>query len=325
MMKMDADVVVTTLGDLDNFYIKRSYVRRDIEYVYMFHHMTSMDMTSTIGEYDNYDTLLCTGPHQIAEMRIIEDMRGIRHKNLVECGYDLLDRDLEDYAMRQQDIEAGKDRPSIVLAPSWQDDNLLDCCIDELIESLVGRGYRIVVRPHPEYTKRYRPRWEALQARWESVGPEELYFEQDFSSNDTILTADVIVTDWSSVFCEFCFTTLRPAVFIDTPPKVRNPHWRDFGIDSTDINLRNRLGKSLALDELALFPDVIDDMLAHREQWRERILSIREGFVFNLGSGGAAAGRYLLNAVLSKQQERLGDSSPSQANHDQEEDHHAAA
>ena len=325
MMKMDADVVVTTLGDLDNFYIKRSYVRRDIEYVYMFHHMTSMDMTSTIGEYDNYDTLLCTGPHQIAEMRIIEDMRGIRHKNLVECGYDLLDRDLEDYAMRQQDIEAGKDRPSIVLAPSWQDDNLLDCCIDELIGSLVGRGYRIVVRPHPEYTKRYRPRWEALQARWESVGPEELYFEQDFSSNDTILTADVIVTDWSSVFCEFCFTTLRPAVFIDTPPKVRNPHWRDFGIDSTDINLRNRLGKSLALDELALFPDVIADMLAHREQWRERILSIREGFVFNLGSGGAAAGRYLLNAVLSKQQERSGDSSPSQANHDQEEDHHAAA
>ena len=196
---MDADVVVTTLGDLDNFYIKRSYVRRDIEYVYMFHHMTSMDMTSTIGEYDNYDTLLCTGPHQIAEMRIIEDMRGIRHKNLVECGYDLLDRDLEDYAMRQQDIEAGKDRPSIVLAPSWQDDNLLDCCIDELIGSLVGRGYRIVVRPHPEYTKRYRPRWEALQARWESVGSEELYFEQDFSSNDTILTADVIVTDWSSV------------------------------------------------------------------------------------------------------------------------------
>ena len=85
MMKMDADVVVTTLGDLDNFYIKRSYVRRDIEYVYMFHHMTSMDMTSTIGEYDNYDTLLCTGPHQIAEMRIIEDMRGIRQIGRASC------------------------------------------------------------------------------------------------------------------------------------------------------------------------------------------------------------------------------------------------
>ena len=59
-------MVVTTLGDLDNFYIKRSYVRKDIEYVYMFHHMTSMDMTSTEGEYDNYDTLLCTGPHPVS-------------------------------------------------------------------------------------------------------------------------------------------------------------------------------------------------------------------------------------------------------------------
>lgn len=309
MMKMDADVVVTTLGDLDNFYIKRSYVRKDIEYVYMFHHMTSMDMTSTVGEYDNYDTLLCTGPHQIAEMKIIEDLRGIRHKNLVPCGYDLLDRDLADYAARRDAIEAAKTRPNIVLAPSWQDDNLLDCCIDDLIQPLLGRGWRIVVRPHPEYTKRYRPRWEALQARYADTSSEELVFEQDFSSNDTILTADVIVTDWSSVFCEFCFTTLRPAVFIDTPPKVRNPNWRDFGLDSTDINLRNRLGTSLALNELDQFADAIADMLAHKEAWHDRIRDIRDGFVFNLGHGGEAAGEYLLKAVLEKQQAKEGERS----------------
>ena len=124
-----------------------------------------------------------------------------------------------------------------------------------------------------------------------------------------VLTADVIVTDWSSVFCEFCFTTLRPAVFIDTPPKVRNPNWRDFGLDSTDINLRNRLGKSLALNELDQFADAIADMLAHKEAWHDRIRDIRDGFVFNLGHGGEAAGEYLLKAVLEKQQAKEGERS----------------
>ncbi len=261
MMKMDADVVVTTLGDLDNFYIKRSYVRSDIEYVYMFHHMTSMDMTSTVGEYDHYDTLLCTGPHQISEMRRIEGLRGLPAKRLVECGYDLLDREL-------------------------------------------GKGYRIVVRPHPEFIKRYRARLDALLARYAHVPADELSFECDFSTHSSILAADVLVTDWSSVFCEFCFTTLRPAVFIDTTPKVRNPNWRDYGIDSTDISLRNRVGRSLKMDELDRFAATVADMLAQREQWRERIHGIREGFVFNLGSGGAAAGEYLLATMLEKQRLR---------------------
>lgn len=134
MMKMDADVVVTTLGDLDNFYIKRSYVRRDIEYVYMFHHMTSMDMTSTEGEYDNYDTLLCTGPHQITEMRQIENVKGVAPKNLVECGYNLLDEEIADYEARPE-LHVANERPIILIAPSWQEDNIMDSCIDPMLAS----------------------------------------------------------------------------------------------------------------------------------------------------------------------------------------------
>ncbi len=314
MMKMDADVVVTTLGDLDNFYIKRSYVRKDIEYVYMFHHMTSMDMTSTVGEYDHYDTLLCTGPHQVEEMRVIEAHRGLDPKNLVECGYDLIDRDISEWEVRKADIEAAKDRPQILLAPSWQEDNLMDSCADELVSSLLGKGYRIIVRPHPEYLKRYKPRWEAFQARFAGINEEELVFEQDFSSSDSILAADVLVTDWSSVFCEFCFTTLRPAVFINTDPKVRNPNWREFGIDSTDISLRDRVGQSLDKDELDRFSGVIETMLSERERWRDEIEDIRSGFVFNLGQGGQTAGAYLLKAVLEKQQAREAAASASKAN-----------
>ena len=304
MMKMDADVVVATLGDLDNYYIKRSYVRDDIEYVYMFHHMTSMNMTSTVGEYDHYDTLLCTGPHQVSEMRRIEELRGLAPKRLVECGYDLLDRELADYARNAEQINAGKDRPLILLAPSWQEDNLLDSCIDQLLDGLLGRGYRIVVRPHPEYIKRYRARLDALLARYADADPDELSFECDFSTHSSILAADVLVTDWSSVFCEFCFTTLRPAVFIDTKPKVRNPNWRDYGLDSTDISLRNRVGRSLDPHALDGFADVVAGMLASKGEWSDRIRGIRESFVFNPGSGGQAAGEYLLSAVLEKQRQR---------------------
>ena len=97
MMKMDADVVVSTQEDLDNYYIKKSYLRDDIEYAFMFHHMTSTHLTALEKSYDNFDTILCVGPHQVAELRRAEELRDLKPKRLIECGYNLLDRQIASY------------------------------------------------------------------------------------------------------------------------------------------------------------------------------------------------------------------------------------
>ena len=44
MMRMDADIVAMTTPDLDNYYIKRSLVRKDVEYIYVPHDMMSVHM-----------------------------------------------------------------------------------------------------------------------------------------------------------------------------------------------------------------------------------------------------------------------------------------
>ena len=303
MMKMDADVVVMTLEDLDNFYIKRSYVKKDAFYAFMFHHMTSTILTARREAYDNYDALLCVGPQQRDEVRAAEKLRNLPAKELPEIGYDLLDRQIAAYQAR--DHEA-KSRPSILIAPSWQEDNILDLCADDVIRPLIGRGWRVVVRPHPEYTKRFRARWEALQARYADVPAEDLYFEQDFSSSESILEADVLMTDWSSVFCEFSLVTLKPSVFIDTPMKVSNPDWQELGIEPTDISLRNEVGRSVSPDDLSKLPDIIAEMIANPDAWHDRIEEVRSKMIFNLGHGGEAAGRYLLDMILEKQNARAG-------------------
>ncbi len=301
MMKMDADMVVTTLGDLDNFYIKRSYVREDIEYVYMFHHMTSLPLTSTKGEYEHYDTLLCVGPHQEIEDKRMEEFYGTAKKRHVPVGYDLLDRNIADYDALVAKGEAHNDKPVVLIAPSWQEDNILDSCIDDMLKGLLGRGWRIIVRPHPEYTKRFRPRWEALQGRYTEVPEDELYFEKDFSSNKTIFTSDILITDWSSVFCEFAFSTLKPCVFIDTPMKVNNPDWDKLGVEPTDISLRNRVGESFDPAEAERIGDTVKRMIEGQAEWADRIANVRGELIFNLGHGGEAAGEYLLESLLEKQ------------------------
>ncbi|QOS67177.1 membrane protein insertase YidC [Eggerthella guodeyinii] len=303
MMKMDADVVVTTQEDLDNYYNKRSYVRKDVEYVFMFHHMTSTHMTATRESYDNYDAIMCVGPHQVRELRRAEELRDLPKKELVECGYGLMDEIVADYERGAATREANE-RPVVMIAPSWQEDCILDSCIDEMLESLLGHGYRIVVRPHPEYTKRYGARWEALVARYGHVSEDELCFEEDFSRNDSVLSSDILITDWSSIPCEFCFATKKPAVFVDTTMKVANPDYLELGIEPTDISLRNQIGRSVPVEEVPAIGKVVERMLATQDEWKDAIERVLDGFVFNLGHGGEVAGEYLLGRMLAKQEEK---------------------
>lgn len=307
MMKMDADIVVTTLGDLDNYYIKRSYIRKDIEYIYMFHHMTSLPLVSTKGEYEHYDTLMCVGPHQVAEDERMEELYGTEKKRHVETGYDLLDRDIADYQKLVAEGKAQNEKPVVLIAPSWQEDNILDSCIDDMLKGLLGRGWRVIVRPHPEYTKRYRPRWEALQARYADVDEAELYFEKDFSSNTTIFTSDILVTDWSSVFCEFAFSTLKPCVFVDTPMKVSNPDWQKVGIEPVDISLRNQVGASFDPANATEIGETIEKMLASQSDWADKIEKTRDELIFNVGHGAEVAGEYLLTRMLEIQEAKTAE------------------
>lgn len=300
MMKMDADVVAMTLEDFDNYYIKRSYVRDDIEYVFFFHHMTSTHLAARKEAYDKFDTLLCTGPHQVKEVRRAEKIYNLPAKNLVECGYPLLDEEIEAFS----ELTSGNDKPTILIAPSWQEDCILDSCIDDMLKSMLGRGWKIIVRPHPEYTKRYGARWKALQANYENVSEDELYFEKDFSSNKTIFSSDILITDWSSVSAEFAFSTCKPVVFMDTKMKVSNPNWKDLGIEPVDITLRNEIGKSLDPAKANEIGDVLAEMIEHQSSWHDKIKEIRNKTIFNIGESANVAGEYLLQEILTKQAEK---------------------
>ena len=304
MMKMDADVVVTSLGDLDNFYIKRSYIRKDIEYVYMPHHMTSMTLTSTRGEYTNYDAVLCVGQHQIDDARAVEEYYDTKRKKLPAIGYDLLDREIADYEAMDKTIH---DRPEVLIAPTWNLDNILDSCIDDMLVQLLGHGYHVTVRPHPEYKKRYQARLDALVERYRDVPAEDLTFELDFSGQSSILEADILVTDWSTIAEEFSFTTLKPCIFINTTMKVRNPEWQRLtSWLPMDISIRDEIGRSLEPDDLSDMREVVEDMVQNPDRWREEIRQVRERSIFNLGHGGEKAGEFLLGEILAQQDKKKG-------------------
>ncbi len=298
MMKMDADIVVMTTPDLGRFHIKRSYVRKDVEYIYVDHAPNSLHMTYRKGAFDHFDTLFANGPAQAAEARAIEKLYSLKPKNIVETGYPLLDTLL---ANPPPPAAGGPAR--IMVAPSYQDGNIFDSCLDALVDAIAAPGRTVVLRPHPQYVRRHPAKMHAIEARY--AGRPGIEIESDFGKPSTMDRASVLVTDWSGIAYEYAFQTKRPVLFVDTPMKVVNPEWERLGLVPTEISFRNRVGVSVAPSDIpAKVPAAVADMLEHPGTFADRIDALLREQFYNPGRAAESAGRYILQSLIARKQKK---------------------
>lgn len=301
MMKMDADIVVMTMPDLENFHIKRSYLRKDIEYIYIPHGMDSLNLTMRTGSMDHYDTVFCVGRHQKEEIEKTEKVYNLPTKRLVEWGYSLFDDMRTSYEKMDKVVN---ERKKILIAPSWQKDNIVDNCLDEILERLNGRAYDIIVRPHPQHVRHKAAYMELLKEKYAGTNIE---IQTDFSSNSTVFEADLMISDWSGIAYEYAYTTLKPVLFINTPMKIMNPEYEKIGVTPINIAIRGEIGAQLELDQLNQISDVVEKLLAEKDIYHEKISQFVDRYVYNQGRSAEVGATYIISRLQEIIERRKGE------------------
>lgn len=299
MMKMEADMVVMTMPDLENFHIKRSYIDKNIEYIYIPHGMDSLNLTMRTGSVDHYDTIFCVGKHQKEEILKTEQVYSLPAKNLVEWGYTLLDEMREDYAKTKKE---GNNQKQILIAPSWQQDNIVDSCLETILDELQKKEYKVTVRPHPQHVRHNKEKLELLKEKYKES--DNIEIQTDFSSNATVFEADLMITDWSGIAYEYAYTTRKPVLFINTPMKVMNPEYEKIDVIPLNILLREEIGCSLNLDELAKIDATVEDMLQKSEEYYDKIGAFTDEYVYNCGKSAEVGAKYIVSQLQKKIKER---------------------
>lgn len=303
MMKMDADVVVMTMPDLENYHIKRSYVRQDTEYIYVPHGMGSNNLTLRKAALDHFDTVFCTGKHQKEELEKTEAAYGLPKKHTVEFGYPLLDQMRKDYADKETQLpERVRREKKVLVAPSWQKDNIVDNCLFDILESLRGKGYQVIVRPHPQHVRHQPDKMERLKERFGK--DKEIQIQTDFSSNRTVFEADVVITDWSDIAYEYAFTTYRPVLFVNTPMKVMNPEYQKITVEPFNIWMREEIGKVLEPEHAVQAAGVVEELFASMEYYHEKIAALADAYVYHAGSSAKVGAEYIIGQIQKKAEER---------------------
>lgn len=290
-MKLEANKVIMTTPDLQKYYLKRSLVKEDIEYIYLDHGMTSLNLTLRTGALDYFDTIFANGPEQVKEIREIEELRNTKKKQIVEVGFPLMDDLIEEYNKNKNENE----KKTILIAPSHQKDNILESCIDNILGQLLDSEYRVIVRPHPQYIQRKPERIEELTDKYKDKFSDNFKFELDFSSNENVYLADLVITDWSGIGMEYSLATTKPTLYINTKMKVINKDYEKIDTKPLDIIIRNKIGKAIDKEETKEIKKIVDELITNQNKYKEENIKVREKYLFNLGESSKIAAEYIIN------------------------------
>ncbi len=303
-MKMDADIVVMTMPDLNTYHLKRSLVRKDIEYIYVFHGMFSGLSTLRAGALDHFDTLLVPAHGFVDEMKAWNRKKGLPDQKMVPCGYGVVDNMAAEYERMEKRENAVK---TVLIAPSWQPDNVMELSLHDLAEPLLAAGYDITVRPHPQYLRRFPAQMEEIVKSCEGYNSERFRFQMGFASNETVFASDVLVTDWSNIGYEFALATKKPVLFVNTPRKMVNPEWTEEDIEaySVDARIRDVIGVALAPEQVReRARETVDALVCGREDYAQVIEDVRQTRLCHFGQSGKYGADYIIGQMLRRQKEK---------------------
>jgi hypothetical protein len=291
---LEADVMLTQLLDLDNLDVKRSV--HPVHYIYMFHSLISTHMADRADSFDHYESILCAGPHQMAEIRKRESIHGLKPKQLFEHGYERLEQLMAERREPPEIITSPQDI-HVLLAPSWGDETILNVCGLELTGVLLEAGFRLTLRPH------FQTRWktpkvlDAIVAR-HGDHPAFTLVEQ-MGESDSLFDSHLMITDWSGAGMDYGMGLEKPVLYIDVPPKSRNETWRELELEPFESFVREKIGAVLSPADLADAPQTIHALLENPQKFRQQVQALRRDWVFNLGSS-AQAGAAAVAKVVSE-------------------------
>ena len=298
MMKMDADVVVMTMPDINNYHIKRSYIRKDIEYIYLPHGIDSQNLTMRKGSMNNYDSVFVTGKHQREECEKTNKIYNLKNRKIIDWGYSLLDDMISDYKKIKKNHKKTK---TIMIAPSWQKDNIIDLCLDKILKPLKGKNYQVIVRPHPQQVRHMKDAFEKMKEKYASTNIE---IQTDFSKTSSVFNADLLITDWSSIGYEYAFTTEKPVISIDTPMKIMNSEYKKIKVEPFNIWAREQIGEVVEVKDTKNIDKVIGKMLKDPKKYQKKISALKKESVYNLGNSAEIGAEYIINCIQTKVKER---------------------
>lgn len=295
MNMLEAGVCVMTTPGLDVLQIRRSPGVG--HYAHLVHSPTDAALYK-LYSFDWFDSVLCSGEHQIRSLRFLEQLRGTREKELFRTGCPYMDVLADELAALPFSVPSFKNgengasaAPRVLLAPTWGRNGLLHRFGLDLLLPMADAGFSLTIRPHPQ-SRTAEPELlrdiAAALAAYPNVA-----WDHGTSSLPAMVNSDVLVSDFSGIVFDYAFILERPVVTIAMDMDTRGMDAGDLPYPAWELDVLPELGASVAAENIRDLPEIIGN-LPPRVEFAARMRELRAKSLFNYRkSGEVAAGQIL--------------------------------
>ena len=286
---LKADICLMTIPQLDVLQLKRSkFVKH---YSHIFHAITS-SMCYRLFSLDYYDSVLCDAEFQNKMIRELEKKRNLPAKELIVTGCPYMD-----YLVSEKEKLNIPQHPyTILLAPSWGSESMLNKFGSKLIRELSKTGYNIIIRPHPQSWMVETDLLKKLQNEFKEY--TNISWNKDSDNLKVLSISDILISDFSSVMFDWAFLFNKPFIYSNSDMNKEIYDMSELDEEPKRYEVMRKIGKELTKENLGDIKNLIENLKDNEEIQSEIEKAKAETWMFQ----GSAA-KNVADFLIKKQKE----------------------
>jgi CDP-glycerol glycerophosphotransferase (TagB/SpsB family) len=280
---------ITTTPQLNVMQLKKSkYVQ---EYVHIVHSPIDC-LFYRYFAFDFFDTIMCSGKHQIESIRELEDIRKTKKKELLQTGLTYLDI-LKSSKDKLELNNTKKYKKVILVAPTWKKDNLLEKYGVKFLTKLISLNYEVILRPHPQM---YISKLKIIESFEQEIQKySEIKIDKSLSAEESMTRADLLISDLSGVIFDFNFVFEKPVIAINSKIPKFGQEAEFVSREPWEIINLEKVAKVLKDEDIENIDKHINEAL--EKNLKNDVKNFREASLFNYGYAGRVAAEQILKKI----------------------------
>ena len=285
---LSAGIVLMTTPGLQVYQLKRS--KRVKHYSHIFHSPGDATMYRLFG-IDYFDSILCTGDYQFADIREMERQRNLPAKELVTVGCTYLDV----FQQKMNQIPAEENHTfTVLVSPSWGKSALLSLYGKKLLDPLIATGWNIIIRPHPQSRISEADMLADLKNAYKDM--PNVIWDTNRDNFYSLKKADLMITDFSGIIWDYTFLCDKPVMYANAEMDLLPYDAYDMPHEIWQFATVKKIGIPIKEEDFAHIGDVIKNASDSPELAKARAAAKAEAWQ-HIGEAGVRTVDYMISTL----------------------------
>jgi hypothetical protein len=297
MNKLKAKFVGMTTPQLDVMMIQRS--KKVQHYGHIVHAPIDI-FTYRKFAFDYFDSVFCSGSHQIEGIKKLEEKRGTHKKILLETGLTYYDMMLDEIGNMPK---TEKKNPVVLVAPTWKEYSILNRLGVKFFDNLLKNStYDIILRPHPQSYVSFPKIIGEIEEQFKNE--PRLTIDRNSLGTTSMAKADLMISDLSGVFWDFAFLYSKPVLLLKTQfDTIEGFEGSELDYEMWEMRERARLGKEFDENDIENISSIVNDLIQNPPSMQ--LDALKNESVFNFGNAGETAANQIIEIVEQLKKEHI--------------------